>query len=209
MHIVSKQDQVIKHLSSKVVDLEKQSMKNNVVITGLNEKNDENCKLEVKEFFRLQMRIAEEVPIEVAHRIGEGKHRPMVVRVAEGAKGKIFSKVGNLCDITNEDGRKYYVNDQLPDELNERRRKNNYFLAENKIRPVAHQLQMLVNKGKLSIANEEYKRKVDPLLVPDIVCPREDWDRLSKIKFTSSKQITEKGSTFCAFAMDTTKLEEV
>ena len=45
-------DQCIRVLQGQVVNLEARSMKQNIVITGIQEDRDENCKQEVKDFFK-------------------------------------------------------------------------------------------------------------------------------------------------------------
>ena len=81
----------------------------------------ESAKWLHKTFFtqRLLLNIA----IKVAHRMGQGTNRAMVVQLENyEEKGKIFKNLYKLKGVKNEDGKFYFVNDQLPSELQEEQR---------------------------------------------------------------------------------------
>ena len=67
------------------------------------------------------MHMPNDINIEVAHRMGPALtvNRPMVTRLKEGEKKKVFSRISNIKETQNKQGCKYYVQDQLPDILNE------------------------------------------------------------------------------------------
>ena len=54
--------------------LQTRSVKANLIVTGIKEIAGENCKQKAKAFFRDIMKVAEEVTIKVAHRIGKGSN---------------------------------------------------------------------------------------------------------------------------------------
>ena len=60
--------------------------------------------------------------------------------------------------LSNKDGSKYYINDQLPDIPNEKRHKATAAVVENRRKPVG--LQHKLSKGSLMLNNEVYICKV-------------------------------------------------
>ena len=86
-NLVIKYEDQIKDLKKRVNEVEKQSMRINLVISGVREEHDENCGLQSANFFRRQLEINPvDIPISAAHRIGTGKQRQMVVKLKDPAK---------------------------------------------------------------------------------------------------------------------------
>ena len=77
-----------------------------MIITGIREKKDENTAMEAKHFFRSKLRTDNDVPLTFAIRNGTGKNRTMLITLPyRNKKMAIFSKVSNLKDARNEDGK--------------------------------------------------------------------------------------------------------
>ena len=73
--LVAKQDESVVELAKRITDLEKRSMRKNLIISGIPEEQDENCHLQATNFFRRNMHMAQSVDISGAHRIGTGTKR--------------------------------------------------------------------------------------------------------------------------------------
>ena len=70
------------------------------------------------------MRLTQDVPIKDTVRIGNGSNRTMFVSLPHRKKkGMVFRNISNLKGEKNEDGKKFFVNDQLPEVLKEKRRR--------------------------------------------------------------------------------------
>ena len=73
------------------------------VLTGVTEKEKEDCQQVTKDFLKKKMDL-DDVKIDVAHRIGSGKCRPMVIRLAnQKQKSRIFgNNINKLKGLKNE-----------------------------------------------------------------------------------------------------------
>ena len=76
-------------------------------------------------------------------------------------KGAVFKNVYRLKNERNPEGKLYFVNDHLPEELNERRRRVNQIFAKSKKNPNLGN-NMTITKGKLFINGEQYVKKSIP-----------------------------------------------
>ena len=59
--LIIKQEQKIAHLENRITDLEKRSMKKNIIVTGIKKSKDENCDMESKDFLRCTLRVDQEI----------------------------------------------------------------------------------------------------------------------------------------------------
>jgi len=108
-------------LERENLDLKFRSMQQNMLVFNIAEGERENSIEIAYAFLKNSMRVptakfaSKEIEIDVAHRIGRGKKRPLVIRFAT-RRGKIstMSHCGNLK------GTAFYVRDQLPSEYNDR-----------------------------------------------------------------------------------------
>ena len=108
-------------------------MKNNIIISGIGEQHDEDCMQLAKSFPQQQMGI-QDVEIQVAHRIGVGTNRAMMIRLQNPDDKKlIFSHRKNLKSQKMTKGKPFFINDQLPEMLAEEKRKErNYSQKQQK-----------------------------------------------------------------------------
>ena len=208
--IVSKQNKQIEVLSNKLDDLVTRSMKENIIISGLDEtesgdEGDDSLEEKVRKFFDEKMSIAPR--FDITHRIGEKREdkgpRPVVVRCSGlKEKSKIFQNVNKLKDQKNSRGKPYFVSDQYPDGINERRRKYNSMMNENKSLPTTEQLSMRIRRNQLFINNEVYRPSVVPPSVDDLFdVPQSEQDKMEKLPLTFGDIQSEKGSTFYGAAV--------
>ena len=96
---VIKHDRSLASSKDKVNKIECQMLKKNLVITGITEEKNENCQEKIKSFFKDKMKINTEVPIAIAHRIGNKDKgtRPMIVKLTDASsKASIYKHSKNL-----------------------------------------------------------------------------------------------------------------
>ena len=75
-------------------------MRRNLIIRG--KSKTENCVQLINNFFKVTMKIADEVKVQSAFRMGAGKNRPILATLATPSeKSKIYGNVKNLKGVTN------------------------------------------------------------------------------------------------------------
>ena len=130
-------DTVIATNTRKISQSELRSMKNNMIVSGIKEEKGEKCIEVAKSFFKQKLQITQEIKINNAHRIGKQSdsldYRNMVI-VLKFSKDKamIYKHAKNLKDKQNEEGKEYYISDQLPPEQTEASRQRKQKVKLNK-----------------------------------------------------------------------------
>ena len=151
---------LIGELASKAENVELRSMKQNLIITGIQEEDKESCGAKIDSFFKNKLELTQVPAVKVAHRVGEGQNRPMVVRLKSARdKGVIYKNVSNLKEKKNAEDKAYFVNDQLPARMNEQKIWEKQVFKKYKS-SVAHQLTLSFKRGKLMVNGEEFKQKI-------------------------------------------------
>ena len=179
----------VKEQGEQIIELKARSMRENIVVNGINENENEtwqNTKTKLQEFFQNELKIEAEYDIEIdrAHRIGQNKNgtRPIVANLAtQAARDMVFSKLKNL-----KQGSKFSVNEQLPPEVTERRKRlwSKYKEAkQNKTNKVKWSLDKLFINGKCFTAFDD-DIEVNPV------------DLENDIEIKHTKHTTVDGSTF-------------
>ena len=196
-----KLEQQVQQMQEKLLDVEKRSMRSNLVISGIPEEEDENCKEKCDTFIHDSLKLrGENIQIKRAHRLGvkqEGYTRQMVMKLTNpGQKGPIFQNTSNLK------GSNKYVNDQLPQELDERKRRMRQIVAANKKLPPGLKQVMQIEKGVLYIGekNKGQRKYVPPITTPKIEqllkLSDEELVGLEEMEIYKSTLRTEQDSTF-------------
>ena len=198
-------------LNERCNRLEKQNLKSEILIFGLKEQENKTCVDLAKSFMTEQLEMATSPDISFAYWKGKGANRPMVIRLSStSAKGRIYSNVSNLKNKKNEDEKAFKVIDHLPEELAEKQQHNAQIVAQNKQLSTADQLIMKIKKGKLSIGNEMYCKKLNPPTVANLLdFPEDNVTHTKEIYVAQSSDKTELGSKFRVYAMKATNIQQV
>ena len=199
--------------ANKMIKQEARSMKNNIIITGIKETTGKQCIQVVKAFFKDRMKIAKDMQIVNAHRLGakERENKAMVVCMADFTdKLTIFKHKKHLKDVQNEDGAKFYVNDQLPEEQAEDKRKKSQKVKFNKNLIDAQQQDIEWKRGDLMIDGNIYRPQVEEPSCADILRmqPNEIKQMLSR-RLHRGPEKKKNGSTFIGFATKTDNIQQV
>ena len=205
------QEQRITHLNDKVTDMQVRSMKANLVINGLPQQENEDCKEVVSTFFKEKMKIEEEVKIDVAHRIGAGKTRAMVVRLKDPSeKAKIFTSVSKLKGKKNSEDKHYSVGDQLPEAIAERQRQMRMHYKDNQDHLVKDRLAMEFKKGTLLVEGRSYCKQLRPPVAKDMLTVNQSTlQQAMKTNIVQGKVFRDQGSVFCGFACEVNNIIDV
>ena len=134
-----------KALNQRLNDLENYSRRDNIVISGLKEESNENCKDLFKLMVREKLQIHERIEVVRVHRLGKADHgqRPLIARLRYyDDKELIMSKTGMLK------GSGIYFNDDLCPESNRNR---------SSLVPVWKELKKVDNRTRLQGDKIKYK----------------------------------------------------
>ena len=201
--IVIKQDARIEELTKEVKQLRKQQKKANSFISGLIKTDTEETKYHkveiVKNFFKDQMNITEEIPIRDAYRQGLGNLRQMCV-IFENTddKYKILSKSSVLKGKKNVRRKLYFIDEDLIDE--DRELRNYMKQLRRETATATDKMKINIRKGKLFVNNEVVKTKVEIPTAGDILTmEKEELDEVFDTKTYENAIHEESGSEFKVF----------
>ena len=206
--IIVRQDQRIYELEEKLLMMQSRSMKNNIIVSGIQEKKGEKCDQVTKAFIQGKLKV-EDPKIDVSHRIGTGNNRPIVVRFPNVAeKAKIFSNISNLKGVKNEQQKSYRIDNQLPEELSERRRI--MAMHHRDVKGKQQEDRFAMSKGVLMIDGSPYRKEVRPPNPADLMFASKALiARSNQIVLHESKTVTERGSTFIAYMAEAQSMDDI
>lgn len=208
---VIKQQQEIKELKNQMIDAQARGMKSNITISGIPEKAQENCIQETQKFFVEKLLITDKlIPIDQAYRFGSGKMRPMLVTLRHWTdKSIIFEQVKHLKGM-KVDGVQCFVASQLPEALNEKRRKNNSYMAANNKRPAAKKLPYSIKQGELMYKDKPIKPRVWPPTPRELLKLTEpEIEEINEIKLISGVIEEKDENTFKGLAIAASDHEQI
>ena len=185
----------IKRQNETILDLQTRSMRDNLVIRGVTEDQNESwekTREKVVHFMRDELHIADANPnmIDRAHRTGNrlpNKPRNIVAKFSSSdAKGRIFQNIRNLAGKKN-----FGIQEQLPPEIQERRNRLWPKFKEAKAQSKQNRnLKVSWSYDKLKINNTMHDAKDDV----QNINPNEIANTNLHLKHSSL--VTEKGSSF-------------
>lgn len=205
LHHVSKQDQRIQELTVKQNDSQARSMRKNLVISGIPEAKRENCTQVVTYFFQQELKLPRAVDIKVAHRIGAGSNRPMVVKLAKfDDKQFIFQHTQKLK------GTEFYIAEQLPEELAECKKQQQRLKGQNKRLPSNEQLEINTKRDKIYINNERFRPSITaPNALAWLNKSEEEKSKIKRTTVTKGAIDSKTTSTFISYVAEVKCIDEV
>ena len=211
--VVIKHDRKLQTIDSKVNKVEVSIARPYLIITGIIEKKGENCKELVKAFFAQQMKITEEIAITTAHRVGKTGQDNRDIRCClsdVGDKATVYKHAKNLKDKTNEEGKNYFISDQLPDKQDEQLKCYRQKIRINKTIIDAQQQTIEIRRGSLKVNGTEYSKRITEPSSAEIL--EMDRNQIKKILAKNTYQgddFTKNGSSFTGFAAKVHTIQEV
>ena len=142
--VVIRQNQELNECKEKIEQIQEFNARKILRIRGLEEFEEENCVDVVKDFFKTKLKIRKDIVVKEAYRVGKGLDRLMkVVLKYPRDKGLIFGGAKHLKDVTNENDKPYFVDDQLIAKKNAERNRLRQIVATNRaMKTTADQLKM-------------------------------------------------------------------
>jgi hypothetical protein len=182
-----------------IIDLQCRSMRDNIVINGIREDDDEKwhqTKEKVAKFLKDDLRIHDELPLDRVHRMGHGpKPRPIVAKfLTSDAKSLVFQNVKNLAGKVN-----LSISEQFPPEIQQRRKElwPLYKQAkQNQVKNVKWNVDKLIINGSVHTANQE---NLDVDFDEDV----------KDVDITHTELYSEGGSTFIGHAAEISSARDV
>ena len=205
-NIVSKQDEEIEVMKTKIEKNIAAANKNSIFIVGLEAVEDENVTDRTVSFFKNVMKIEEELQLHSIYQVN-----PFTIRVNLRnlqQKSAIYSKVANLKGKKNSKNRPYQINDVLPEILGEEQRRYRQIVAANKKVLVDVQLKLSFKKGNLMIGNTPYHAKVTKQTACDLLNTTEtELQDIQELLVAQSSDHHEKGSIFTRYAINVASIQ--
>ena len=148
------------NLNEKILQMQTRSMKRNVILSGIEEQKHEDCEKLSKSFFSLKLGV-DDIQVKLAHRLGRGSNRPLIVKLANvRQKSLIFGSVSKLKGLKNAQKKAFRVDDQLPEEINERKRHMFMHYKDAKVKNQADRMKM--KRGILLVDELPYQKQIAP-----------------------------------------------
>ena len=165
----------------------------------------------MKAFLKEQMCIEAEIAINDAFRVGQGKNRPMVVKLANiSDRGTIFKHGKNLKGKTNKFEKSFRVKDQKPGRIQSNIQRRRQLLEENEAKGPEDKLKMEMDKGRLLINDQEYVKEVKwPKVRNTVLANIETIKILDKQKITKGNPVHVETSTFTGYTAPVRTIQEV
>ena len=229
--IVEKQNQEILLLKQANEEQIARGMKSMIYIHNIVEEEDEkdaDTMRIVKDFFRNEMGISNDINVSKATREGPSKKkdkgdegtgtdftnnyspppRSILLNLANiGDKGTIYNHVGNLKGKKNKFNKAYVVSDKLPAGQQENKRFQNDVVKRIKSIP-GEKPNHKFKKGKLYVNGKLYKPSVTPPKVNEIVSP-DNQDDINAVILQHGETIAYEGCTFTAFSQEVRSIQDV
>ena len=208
--VISKHTQQLTLLGNKNEEKEFFSMRNNLMIQGIEEDDDEtneNVKQLVTDFFSQSMKIKRKISILSAKRIGN--QLPRVIQVTlENVKDKgvIYKHSKNLKYLRNNNDDPYFINDHLPLGMQEEQRKKRGIIKNDKTLPDNDRADFTWKKGELFINNKQYRDPVVPPTIEQVITPMEGGEEVVINKGETQKN---EGCRFTGYSAEIKTIHDV
>ena len=212
--IVICHDQKIDHLTRLVSSMQRESKKGILIIEGILEgdeiETNEKQKKLVKDFFKEQMEITEEIEIKQAFRIGKKNPRAMKVTLSDMSnKFLIFENISNLKGKANAQRKLFFINDNLLEDENEKKQYYRDLRKENEAREEEDKSVIKLKKGKLLSNNKVIQSKMRCPTVSDILTLDESkLEAIHTTKTYAAGSQQEEGSDFYCHYMKIVQEED-
>lgn len=210
--------------NTKVLDLTKRGMEQNLIIHGLEEvdpKSKELCKETTITFLKNHLEI-DVLPNDIwkAHRMGgryqRGKVQPMIIKVAYHVKELIMENVSKLKDQTNDTtGKPLFISEQIPEGVMEAKKQTSACLKTLKD---ANEKLSDAQKKKIQIQNDRIlidgvldEPEVRPPQPSDLFLYTEKQKQVDLMysKTVMTEPVEVKNSQFVGLAVNTKSIKEV
>ena len=160
--VVIRQDQKISEHDERMELAENQLNKDVLRIQGLGEHDKSELKAKIDEFLKEKLKIEQTIKLKDYYQIGRGKNATTVIQLSKVMdRSIIFNGAKNLKDLISANGKPFQIKGHQTAKTAAKNRRVSQIRAINN-RNTAHKLSMSVERAKLKINGEEYRKTVQP-----------------------------------------------
>lgn len=212
--IAQRQQEQISVAKQDIVYLTSKSMSKNITISGLIEQKNENCKAVAISFLHDELKVPMDDDvgeIKIAHRVGlynpeATQPRLMVVKCSLALKNaalEAFKIYKEDREKNSEIPLKFYVNEQLPDMMAEKKREIRHFVWEQKRKddhlPKGQKANIKVQNDIVYVNKQPVKHRLPIIKLSEMFPDQEMQEKLDATQLVKSSDRTSKwkGSMCC------------
>ena len=154
MQATIKVEDTVHVIEKNVVRLTDKINKGCFIINGAEEVD---AKEEIKNFFKNQLELQEEIEVQSAHKMGKAKYAPIWFKLSDpNDAAKIYKNISKLKDKENANKKKYKLREFTSDEMKELKIRQQDIVMENGRLPESHKVETTYRKGELYINEDKY-----------------------------------------------------
>ena len=197
---VERLERTVQQMKDDILQMSSRMMRNNLVFQNIPEKQNERPEetlAELQKFLAKEMKVTEakSLSIDRVHRVGQrdsNRARPVVAHfVRSDDKVKVLKNGKNLKDLPGN----YWVNEQFPQEVEEKRRGLRTVIKQTKQQD--SNAKCYLNVDKLYINNQLYRQESES---SKYTFSDDDVKRAKDIDVHGTEPTTDRGSVFQGFA---------
>ena len=209
----------LNHLKIRVLEARSTSayqreIKPNIIIYGCLEKTEETRESllgEIANFFKQVLEMEQEIEINDAYRLGQGRSRPILARLKfPNDKAKLFANASKLKGKTNTKKKGYFLQEDLTEQQSELRNFYRELRKENQDYDDDSKLTIKIQRGSLMVNNQQVKPVVVPPKDVDILqLEHDELEEIRAVKLVEGGTHCEKGSDYKCYAFKAKSVNEV
>ena len=201
--ILQYNQQVMDDLAKRLDTVELNNAKRCAVLTGIQPEEDKkNRKYQVQQLFKEAMQIR--ARIDDTYILGQGDRQSIVV-IFETIRDKweVMAAKKKLSKMEGKGGRSIFLNEYLPQQVNESRRRERAIVKDIGNDP-QNELETEYTKKGLKIGSHHYRKKVIAPKPGDLLnLDADELEETLAIKLTKGQKIKKGDSVFLAYGLDT------
>ena len=189
------------------------NVRDNLLITGLDGDGEEETETTtaelVTDFFNQTMKVEKPIPLKGAIRIGNADPKTILVKLKNNAdKMEIFKKGKELKGVKNSKDSEIYVNSQLPQFLQEKKKWYRHLIKYNSTLTGSNKKTMTLKRGELLVDGKVFYPSVREPDIHEIMFPRDE-KHVERIKLQKGEEIRKGNCVFVAYAASVCSVGDV
>ena len=183
------------------------------IINGVHPKTGQEPKEAIQSFFKEQLEIPEDNPIQLqsAHMMGSSRMAPIWFKLLDpDDTARIFENVSKLKGKTNDKGKSYKLREFSSEEVRAKKARFQDIKMENKRLPESHQVEIRHKQDSLYVNSDKYQKQVPVPTLKDALLLNGDQEvALSSVPLHEGDSREEEGSLFHVYAVEADGYEQV
>ena len=208
--VVLKMNDEMNEVKNKVRALESNNMKRTVNLTNFFASADKYKAIDQIEKF-LKSKLEIEVDIEDLYYIGKQEPKMLIITVETiKQKRQILQNKKKLKGLTNKKGDEYYIESQQSPETREWQKRQRFLMKKNEKATGANKMDMKMERNKLIINNEPYRKRVKEPDAKDILTmDTHTIESILVIEMHKGGVVEQDSSTFIGYTISAATVQQV